>query len=125
MVGESAGAYVLCRLLAGGARPKVAVLQGALYRSIAGLIEFNAARARGYWERGSREREWMWSNARREYESAVTGESAPVAEVLRSVGMNGGLMLGGVGWYVPGGDPCPIRIGGHVFAICGIERTLE
>lgn len=87
MVGESAGAYVLCRLLAAGARPRAAVLQGALYRSIAGLIEFNAARARGYWERGSREREWMWSNARREYESAVTGPAlvAAIQERRRTI----------------------------------------
>jgi pimeloyl-ACP methyl ester carboxylesterase len=73
MVGESAGAYVLCRLVASGARPQAAVLQGALYRSIAGLIEFNTSRARAYWDRGEAEREWMWSEARREYESAVTG----------------------------------------------------
>jgi hypothetical protein len=87
MVGESAGAYVLCRLLAGGARPKVTVLQGALHRSIAGLIEFNAARARGYWERGSLEREWMWSNARREYESAVIGPAlvAAIQERRRTI----------------------------------------
>lgn len=73
MVGESAGAYVLCRLMAAGARPRAVVLQGALHRSIAGLIEFNASRARRYWERGAREREWMWAEARREYESAVVG----------------------------------------------------
>lgn len=73
MVGESAGAYVLCRLVAAGARPQAAVLQGALHRSIAGLIQFNASRARAYWDRGEAEREWMWTEARREYESAVTG----------------------------------------------------
>lgn len=79
MVGESAGAYVLCRLVAAGARPHVAVLQGALYRSIAGLLEFNASRAREYWERGEAEREWMWAQARREYESAVTGPALVAA----------------------------------------------
>lgn len=73
MVGESAGAYVLCRVMAAGASPRSAVLQGALHRSIGGLIEFNALRARAYWERGEAERDWMWTNARREYESAVTG----------------------------------------------------
>ena len=73
MVGESAGAYVLCRLMAAGAAPRAAVLQGALYRSIGGLLEFNASRARAYWERGEAERDWMWTNARREYESAVMG----------------------------------------------------
>lgn len=81
MVGESAGAYVLCRLVAAGAKPRAAVLQGALHRSIAGLIEFNAARARSYHQRGPREREWMWTNARSEYESAVTG-----AELIAAIG---------------------------------------
>ena len=79
MVGESAGAYVLCRLAAAGAQPRAAVLQGALYRSIAGLVEFNSSRAREYWERGEAEREWMWAAARREYESAVTGAALVTA----------------------------------------------
>jgi len=74
-VGESAGAYVLCRIMAAGARPAVAVLQGALYRSIGGLIEFNASRARAYWQRGAAERDWMWEHARNEYESAVIGDA--------------------------------------------------
>lgn len=82
MVGESAGAYVLCRLVAAGARPHAAVLQGALHRSIDGLIEFNASRTRAYWERGPAAREWMWVHARREYESAVTGQ-ALVAAIRR------------------------------------------
>lgn len=81
MVGESAGAYVLCRLVAEGARPSVAVLQGALHRSIAGLIEFNASRARSFWERGEAERAWMWAEARREYESAVTWPALTAAMV--------------------------------------------
>ncbi|MGH2382533.1 MAG: alpha/beta hydrolase family protein [Candidatus Limnocylindria bacterium] len=75
MVGESAGAYVLCRVMAAGATPRAVVLQGALHRPIGGLIAFNASRARAYWERGEAERAWMWANARREYESAVTGAS--------------------------------------------------
>ena len=75
MVGESAGAHVLCRVIAAGAEPSAVVLQGALHRPIGGLIEFNAARARAYWDRGDAERAWMWTNAPREYESAVTGEA--------------------------------------------------
>lgn len=71
IVGESAGAYVLCRMAAAGATPAAAVLQGALHRSIAGLIGFNAERARAWWERGPEERSWMWAKARREYESAA------------------------------------------------------
>ena len=92
MVGESAGAYVLCRLVAAGARPQAAVLQGALYRSIAGLIEFNASRARAYWNRGEAEREWMWTEARREYESAVTGTElvAALREGRRSIRVEDG-----------------------------------
>ena len=34
MVGESAGAYVVCRLAVAGLVPPAAVLQGALHRSI-------------------------------------------------------------------------------------------
>ena len=75
IVGESAGAHVLCRVIAAGAEPSAVVLQGALHRPIGGLIEFNAVRARAYWDRGEAERAWMWTNARREYESAVTGEA--------------------------------------------------
>lgn len=78
-VGESAGAYVLCRMMAAGARPSAVVLQGALFRSIAGLIAFNADRARAYLERGDAEREWMWAHARREYESAVLGDATVAA----------------------------------------------
>jgi pimeloyl-ACP methyl ester carboxylesterase len=87
MVGESAGAYVLCRLASEGARPSAVVLQGALHRSIAGLIEFNASRARAFWERGEAERDWMWAEARREYESAVTGKAllAAIRDGTRSI----------------------------------------
>ena len=80
MVGESAGAHVLCRVIAAGAAPSAVVLQGALHRSIGGLIDFNASRARAYWERGEAERAWMWGNARHEYESAVIG-----AEMVRAI----------------------------------------
>lgn len=71
MLGESAGAYVLSRLAATGDMPSAAVLQGALYRSSAGLIEFNGGRARAWYERGPDARAWLWAHARREYESAV------------------------------------------------------
>lgn len=79
IVGESAGAYVLCRMAAVGAAPAAAVLQGALHRSIAGLLEFNAERARAWWGRGSAERTWLWAEARREYESAVLGPAIAAA----------------------------------------------
>ena len=73
MVGESAGAYVLCRMAAAGRMPAAAVLQGALHRSIAGLIDFNAARARAYRDRGPAEAAWLQANAPSEYESAFAG----------------------------------------------------
>jgi alpha-beta hydrolase superfamily lysophospholipase len=73
MVGESAGAYVLCRMAAAGRMPAAAVLQGALYRSIAGLIDFNASRARAYRDRGPAEAAWLRENAPSEYESAFAG----------------------------------------------------
>jgi uncharacterized protein len=85
MVGESAGAHVLCRVIAAGAQPAAVVLQGALHRSIAGLIEFNASRARSYWQRGEEERAWMWANARHEYESAVIG-----AAMVEAIAEGGG-----------------------------------
>lgn len=47
-VGESAGAYVLCRLAARGLHPVVAVLQGALYRPIRGLLRYNLEQAARY-----------------------------------------------------------------------------
>jgi pimeloyl-ACP methyl ester carboxylesterase len=71
MVGESAGAYVLCRLAAAGRVPQAAVLQGALHRSIRDLIAFNGLRARALYDAGPAEREWLWSNARHEYATAV------------------------------------------------------
>jgi hypothetical protein len=71
MVGESAGAFVLCHVAARGPAPRAAVLQGALHRSIEELIAFNGDRARAWWERGGAEREWLWAHARREYETAV------------------------------------------------------
>src|SRR3970282_2828306 len=55
IVGESAGAYVLCRMAAAGATPAAAVLQGALHRSLAGLIGVNTERARGWGESGTEE----------------------------------------------------------------------
>jgi dipeptidyl aminopeptidase/acylaminoacyl peptidase len=73
MVGESAGAYVVCRMAAAGRRPAAAILQGALHRSIAGLIDFNSTRAREYRDRGPDEAAWLRSNAPRELESAAAG----------------------------------------------------
>ena len=59
MAGESAGAYVLCRLVAGGRTPDAAVLQGALHRSIVGLLRFNIEQAQRYLDRGQAARSWV------------------------------------------------------------------
>ena len=71
MVGESAGAYVVCRLAAEGHAPRAAVLQGALHRSIRELIAFNGLRSRALYEAGPEERAWLWEHARHEYGSAL------------------------------------------------------
>jgi len=73
IVGESAGAYVACRVAGLGIEPKAVVLQGALHRSIDGLIAFNVGLARSLWSRGPSERAWMWEHARHAYETAVIG----------------------------------------------------
>lgn len=67
MVGESAGAYVLCHLARLGARPSAAVLQGALHRDIEGLIRYNVDNARTYMESGSEARAWLRDHAPRTY----------------------------------------------------------
>jgi pimeloyl-ACP methyl ester carboxylesterase len=71
MVGESAGAYVLCRLAAEGHVPRAAVLQGALHRSIRDLIAFNGLRSRALYDTGPDERAWLWEHAPHEYASAL------------------------------------------------------
>jgi pimeloyl-ACP methyl ester carboxylesterase len=71
MVGESAGAYVLCRLAAGGRAPTVAVLQGALYRSIPEMIGWNYGRARDFAARGPEERAWLERESPAEFANAM------------------------------------------------------
>lgn len=73
LVGESAGAYVGCRMAASGIAPRAVVLQGALHRSIEELIAFNVEIARSWWSRGPRARDWLWEHARHAYELAVVG----------------------------------------------------
>jgi len=71
MIGESAGAYVVCRLASRGHVPRAAVLQGALHRSIRDLIAFNGLRARAVYAAGPIERDWLWDQARHEYANAL------------------------------------------------------
>lgn len=63
MVGESAGAYVLCRLAAGGRQPAAAVLQGALHRSIVDLLRDNLVRAERYMGSGAEAADWVRHHA--------------------------------------------------------------
>lgn len=91
VVGESAGAYVLCRLAAEGRQPRAAVLQGALYRSIPEMIAWNYGRARDFIARGNDEREWLRRELPIEYQNGLLidamlraierGESTALVEV--------------------------------------------
>jgi pimeloyl-ACP methyl ester carboxylesterase len=71
MVGESAGAYVLCRLAEGGRAPGVAVLQGALFRSIPEMIGWNYGRARDFVARGPAEKAWLERESPAEFANAM------------------------------------------------------
>jgi len=71
MVGESAGAYVLCRLAAEGIAPAAAVLQGALHRSIPEMIAWNYGRARDFIARGDAERRWLAEELPIEYQNGI------------------------------------------------------
>lgn len=119
IVGESAGAYVLCRMAAAGATPAAAVLQGALHRSIAGLIGFNAERARAWWERGPEERSWMWAKARRERLS-MTSFRRPFHTLYPSVVTDFLTRC-----LLPGGAPAaPVPAGKRGNGLTGSPRSL-
>ena len=91
MLGHSAGAYVLCRVAEEVEQPDAAVLQGALYRSIAELLEYNYRLVRDYMRLGESQVAWVRENSPKAYEDAsmmdamVTaierGEQTAVAEV--------------------------------------------
>ncbi|WP_420613847.1 alpha/beta hydrolase family protein [Candidatus Spongiisocius sp.] len=71
MLGHSAGAYVLCRVAHEVGQPDAAVLQGALYRSIAGLLEYNYRLVRDYMRLGKSETAWVREHSRKAYEDAT------------------------------------------------------
>ena len=62
-IGESAGADVVCRLAAMGLQPDLAVLQGALHRSIEGLLRFNIGQAERYVRSGADAAAWVREHA--------------------------------------------------------------
>lgn len=70
MLGHSAGAYVLCRVALEVGQPDAAVLQGALYRSIAGLLRYNYTMVRDYLSLGESQVAWVKEHSPKAYEDA-------------------------------------------------------
>ena len=70
MLGHSAGAYVLCRVALEVAQPDAAVLQGALYRSIAELLRYNYGLVRDYIQLGEEQAAWVKEHSPKSYEDA-------------------------------------------------------
>lgn len=71
MLGHSAGAYVLCRVAREVGQPDAAVLQGALYRSIAALLEYNYRLIRDYMGLGESQVAWVKVHSPKAYEDAM------------------------------------------------------
>ena len=71
MVGHSAGAYVLCRVALEAGQPDAAVLQGALYRSIPELLEYNSRPVLEYMKTGEAQARWVEEHAPRAYRGAL------------------------------------------------------
>ena len=70
MLGHSAGAYVLCRVALEVGQPDAAVLQGALYRSIAELLRYNYRLVRDYIHLGEEQAAWVTQHSPKAYEDA-------------------------------------------------------
>ena len=91
MLGHSAGAYVLCRVALEVGQPDAAVLQGALYRTIAELLEYNYRLVRDYLNLGEPQVQWVKEHSPKAYEDAMmmdaivsairSGEPVAVADV--------------------------------------------
>jgi len=71
MLGHSAGAYVLCRVALEVGQPDAAVLQGALYRSIAELLKYNSSLVRDYMQLGEDHTIWVRENSSKAYQDAL------------------------------------------------------
>ena len=79
MVGHSAGAYVLCRVALEMEQPDAAVLQGALYRSIPELLEYNYRLVLEYMQTGEARTRWVQTHAPKAYQDALMLESTLTA----------------------------------------------
>ncbi len=71
ILGHSAGAYVLCRVATEVGQPDAAVLQGALYRSIADLLRYNSDQVREYMRLGEEQTEWVREHSPKAYQDAL------------------------------------------------------
>ena len=71
MLGHSAGAYVLCRVALEVGQPDAAVLQGALYRSIADLFRYNSGLVLDYMRLGEEQTAWVREHSPQTYEQAL------------------------------------------------------
>ena len=71
MLGHSAGAYVLCRVALEVGHPDAAVLQGALYRSIADLFRYNSGLVLDYMRLGEEQEAWVREHSPKTYEQAL------------------------------------------------------
>ena len=79
MLGHSAGAYVLCRVALEVGQPDAAVLQGALYRSIPELLEYNYRLVLDYMQTGEARTRWVQTHAPKAYQDALMLESTLAA----------------------------------------------
>ncbi len=71
MVGHSSGAYILCRVALEVGQPDAAVLQGALYRSIADLFRYNGGQVLDYMRLGAEQAAWVREHSPKTYEDAL------------------------------------------------------
>ena len=71
MLGHSAGAYVLCRVALEVGQPDAAVLQGALYRSIADLLNYNSGLVINYMNLGEEQTAWVREQSPKSYADAL------------------------------------------------------
>ena len=71
MLGHSSGAYILCRVALEAGQPDAAVLQGALYRSIADLFRYNSGQVLDYMRLGAEQAAWVREHSPKTYQDAL------------------------------------------------------
>ena len=71
LLGHSAGSYVLCRVADEFGQPDAAVLQGALFRSIAALLEYNLGPVIEYMSASPDRSKWVADHAPKSYRDAL------------------------------------------------------